>query len=91
MYLKPGSLVTLRKFNLSTKKPITSACVYTSPVEDDFWPWLQGEVGVFLGVEDPIVCCSHVEMARVFHNGRVGWIYEEWLKPLVDDTSFTQV
>lgn len=91
MNLKSGNLVTLRKFNLSTKKPIDLVEVYTSPAEYDFWLWKQGEVGIFLEMEDPIDCCSHAEMARVFHNGRIGWIYEDFLKKLVNDAPFSQV
>lgn len=85
MYLKPGSLITLRSLNLSTKKPITSVQVYTDPVENDFWLWALGEIGIFLEMEDPVNCCSHIEMAKVLHNGRIGWIYEEFLRPLGDN------
>ena len=80
MQLKPGDLVTLRGFNISTKSSIRSAEVYTHPTEDDYWSWSQGEGGIFLEMEDPVNCCSHVEMAKVFHRGRIGWIYEEFLK-----------
>lgn len=86
MYLKPGSLITLRSLKLGTKKPITSIQVYTDPVENDYWLWTQGEIGIFLEMEDPVNCCSYIEMAKVFHNGRVGWIYEEFLRSLDDNT-----
>ena len=87
MTLKPGNLVTLRKFNISTKKPILTATVYTTPTENDFWLWKQGEIGIFLEMEDPVNCCSHIEMAKVFHNGRIGWVYDEILRLLIEDTS----
>jgi hypothetical protein len=85
MTLKPGNLVTLRKFNISTKKPMLTEMVYADPTENDFWLWSQGEIGIFLEMEDPVNCCSHIEMAKVLHNGRIGWIYEELLRQLGDN------
>jgi len=78
--MKPGDLVTLRKINLTTKRPFYNVAVYETPAGLDHWYWTQGEVGLFLEEEDPVNCDTHVEMVRVIHGGRVGWVYTEFLR-----------
>lgn len=85
MSFEPGSLVTLRGFNLTSKKPIEKVEVYDSPAGEDFWFWTKREIGLFLETEDPVNCDSYPEMARVLHKGRVGWVYEEFLRNLSEE------
>lgn len=79
-----GSLVHPRRVNLTTRKKIDRVAVFRSLVPDDFWWWPAGEIGLFLGMEDPTRCPFGEEVARVFYGGRVGWVYPELIQSYRD-------
>ena len=77
--MKPGDLVTIRKWNISHKVPITYIDVYERvDGETDLstiWKWEHGETGVLLDGRD-----DKQEMVQVLHRGRIGWVDEEYLR-----------
>ena len=78
--MKPGDLVTIRKWNLSYAVPITYIDVYET-IDGETgvqWKWEHDEVGVLLEGSDDIQ-----SMRQVLHRGRVGWVDEEYLKPIL--------
>jgi hypothetical protein len=86
--VKPGDLVTIRKWNVSHRVPITYIDVYErvdGSVDrlvdlSTIWKWEHGENGVLLEGRD-----DRQEMVQVLHRGRVGWVDEEFLR-VIDET-----
>jgi hypothetical protein len=83
--VKPGDLVTIRKWSLSHRVPITYVNIYDrvdgeeEPV--NVWKWEHGENGILLEGRD-----ERQEMAQVLHKGRIGWVDEEYLR-VVDEAT----
>lgn len=79
--MKPGDLVTIRKWNVSHQVPITYIDVYERvDGETDLstiWKWEHGENGILLEGRD-----DRQEMVQVLHGGRIGWADEEFLRLL---------
>lgn len=76
--MKPGDLVTIRRWNVSHRVPITYIDVYNWVDGDEMtfcWKWEHGEVGVLMEGRD-----ERQLMVQVLHKGRIGWIDEEMLK-----------
>ncbi len=86
--MKPGDLVTIRRWNVSHRVPITHVNVYDridggrhavlrgeEPV--NVWRWEHGEVGLLMEGRD-----ERQEMVQVLHGGRIGWIDEEYLRDI---------
>jgi hypothetical protein len=77
--MKPGDLVTIRKWNITHRVPITYVGVYDRTSRGEFLQrkvkWEHGDVGVLLDGRDAIE-----EMVRVLHKGHVVWIDEEMLR-----------
>lgn len=77
--MKPGDLVTIRKWNLTHRVPVTYVNIYDRIDGDEepvnVWKWEHGEVGVIMGGRDGVQ-----EMVQVLHKGRIGWIDEEMLR-----------
>lgn len=76
--MKPGDLVTIRKWNVSHRVPITYVVVFDRTSQGEYLPrkkrWERDEVGVLLDGRDAVE-----DMAQVLHKGRVVWIDEEML------------
>ena len=78
--MKPGDLVTIRRWNVSHRVPITYVDVYDrfDGVAVPFKKkWEHGELGVLLGGRDEMQ-----EIVEVLHCGRVGWVDEEYLRDI---------
>ena len=77
--MKPGDLVTIRRWNVSHRVPITYVDVYDRLSQEDYFPrkskWEHGEVGVLMEGRD-----DKEEMVKVLHKGRLVWIDEEMLR-----------
>jgi hypothetical protein len=82
--VKPGDLVTIRRWNLTHRVPIAYVNIYDRIDGDEepvkVWKWEHGERGVLLEGRD-----ERQEMAQVLHKGRIGWVDEEYLR-VVDET-----
>lgn len=83
--MKPGDLVTIRKWNITHRVPITYIDVHESIGIDGWydgfqWKWEHGEVGLLMEGRD-----DAQEVVQVLHRGRVGWVDEEMLRA-VDET-----
>lgn len=75
--MKPGDLVTIRKWNLTHRVPVNYVDVYET-IDGETgaqWKWEHGEVGVLMEGSDDIQ-----SMRQVLHGGRVGWVDEEYLR-----------
>lgn len=83
--MKPGDLITIRKVHLSLKLPIAYLDVYERIDGDEdnnfIWKWEQGEVGILMEGRDDVQ-----EMVQVLHNGRLGWVDEEYLRVIHEKT-----
>lgn len=77
--MKPGDLVTIRRWNLTHRVPIAYVNIYDRIDGDEepvkVWKWEHGENGVLLEGRD-----ERQEMAQVLHKGRIGWVDEEYLR-----------
>lgn len=77
--MKPGDLVTIRRWNVSHRVPITYVGVYDRTSQGEFLQrktkWEHGDVGVLLDGRD-----AAEEMVQVLYKGRVVWIDEEMLR-----------
>ena len=76
--MKPGDLVTIRRWHLAHNGPITYVDVYDWIDGDEMtfcWNWEHGEVGVLMEGRD-----ERQLMVQVLHKGRIGWIDEEMLR-----------
>lgn len=77
--MKPGDLVTISRWNVSHKVPITHVNVYDRidgyETQMNVWRWEHGEVGLLMEGKD-----ERQEMVQVLHKGRIGWIDEEYLR-----------
>ncbi len=82
--MKPGDLVTIRKWNLTHRVPITYVNIYDRTSQGEYLQrktkWEHGDVGVLLAVRDSVE-----EMVQVLHRGRAVWVDEEMLRA-VDET-----
>lgn len=81
--MKPGDLVTIRRWNLTHKVPITYIGVYDQTRDREYLQrkvkWEHGEVGVLMEGRD-----TAEEMVEVLHKGRLVWVDEEMLR-VVDE------
>ena len=79
--MKPGDLVTIRRWNLSHRVPITYVNIYDRIDGDEepvnVWRWEHDEVGVLMDGRDGLQ-----EMVQVLHKGKIGWIDEEYLRDI---------
>jgi hypothetical protein len=77
--VKPGDLVTLRKWNITHRVPITYIDVYEridgETIHGTIWKWEHGEWGILLEGRD-----NRQEMVQVLHGGRIGWVDEELIE-----------
>jgi hypothetical protein len=83
--VKPGDLVTIRRWNLTHRVPITYVDVHESIGVDGWyegaqWKWEHGEVGILLDGRD-----DDQEMVQVLLKGRAVWVDEEFLR-VIDET-----
>lgn len=78
--MKPGDLVTLRKWSVSNRVPIRRLVVYHDLDGDvdlfNAWMWVPGEWGLLLkGRIRPAAA-----LVQVLHGGRIGWVEEEFIE-----------
>ena len=72
--MKPGDLVTLRKWNIYARVPITRVALHGDRFAEYstcVHMWEQGEVGLLL--EERAIPMG---LVQVLHGGRIGWIEE---------------
>lgn len=76
--MKPGDLVTIRRWNLDHEVPITYVAVYDRSSQEEYFTrksrWEHGEVGVLMVGRD-----DKEEMVQVLHKGRIVWVDEKML------------
>ena len=84
--MKPGDLVTIRKWNITYRVPITSVYIYdripTGLYAKQKKSWEHGEIGILLKGWDAVN-----EMVQVLHNGQIGWVDEEYLATINENFS----
>lgn len=84
--MKPGDLVTIRKWNITLKVPITYIDIYdrtsTALYAKQKKSWERGEIGILLEGIDTVN-----EMVQVLHNGQIGWVDEEYLATINENFS----
>ncbi len=84
--MKPGDLVTIRKWNITLRIPITFVYIYDriSPAlyAKQKKSWECGEIGVLLEGIDTVN-----EMVQVLYNGQIGWVDEEYLTTINENFS----
>ena len=77
--MKPGDLVTIRRWNLTHKVPITYVTLYDRSSQGEYFPrmskWVHDEVGVLMEGRD-----DKEEMVQVLCKGRLVWVDEEMLR-----------
>lgn len=77
--MKPGDLVTIRRWNLTHRTPIAYVNVYDRTSLGEYLQrkvkWEHGDIGILLEGRDVVE-----EMRRVLLQGRGVWVDEEMLK-----------
>ena len=78
--MKPGDLVTIRRWNLTHRTPIAYVSVYDRTSQGEYMQrkakWEHGDIGIRMAGIDVVE-----DMVQVLLQGRVVWVDEEMLRP----------
>lgn len=75
--LSVGCLVTIAKFNLTLKKPVSRVDMCESPcLTTESWCMLRNEIALVIALDDT------QDVAQILHEGRTGWCYQDELREL---------